>query len=604
MKCKDENIKISLSEFQYDEKLQLFRLPEEVRNFEQEYNYSDGNVEKYILSAIKRTNDLSDGSEELMRLAKDWPSYYHLGIGRSNVLKCLDLKSQIKVLELGSGCGAVTRYLGEKFKSVDCVEGSLLRAEITRERCRDLRNVKVFCSDINKVKFEQNYDMVTLIGVLEYSPVYASCDNKEDPFISFLKLAKSALKPDGILIIAIENKIGIKYWSGCQEDHTEKIYDGIHGYPIENTPKTFSKAEINDLLGKVGFKDIDFYYQFPDYKFATDIFSNVGDDRKQYFHNWISIPFSAYNIQRKNTFHEGLALKTLSEAGLLREFSNSFLIIAGNKSYICNKPDWIAKKFSLNRSYQYQCVTILKQNPEKNISKKRLNGEIDKKKVGTLKVGDIHLQVTHQVYDSPWYEGDSLVFDIYKAQYIKDFKSEILKIMREYYQELINRYHHGDKDAEGYPLLDGCSIDIILKNMIRNKENKLLPIDIEWCVEGNIPADFVVYRCILDISNIASIRIKNRDKFTMELLKNLFPQYGKFRHNKNKKTEDEFQNLTSNGANRSKITSLDILSLVHHNFARQLIIKVWYMLPNNLQSISRNTLNRVWLKIFYSFSRD
>ena len=159
----------------------------------------------YILRTIKNAKDINDDSDELMRGAKDWPSYYHMGIGRSNILKSLDISHDANVLEFGSGCGAITRYLGENFKSVDGVEGSLLRAQIARERCRDLKNVRMFCTNFKYTKFDPTYDIVTLIGVLEYAPIYfADQHNAKEACLSLLKLSKTALKSDGVLIIVIE----------------------------------------------------------------------------------------------------------------------------------------------------------------------------------------------------------------------------------------------------------------------------------------------------------------------------------------------------------------------------------------------------------------
>ena len=37
-----------------------------------------------------------------------------------------------------------------------------------------------------------------------------------NPFENFLKKIKSLLKPDGKLIVAIENKYGLKYWCGAR----------------------------------------------------------------------------------------------------------------------------------------------------------------------------------------------------------------------------------------------------------------------------------------------------------------------------------------------------------------------------------------------------
>jgi len=593
MKNAKDNKNVQLSQFEYDKIYQLFRLPEQIRSLEAEYAYSDGKVEKYIFSSINSASDISDNSEELMSLVKDWPSYYHLGIGRSNVLKCLDLKSKINVLELGSGCGAITRYLGENFESVDSVEGSLLRARITRERCRDLDNVRVFCSDIKQLEFENKYDVVTLIGVLEYSSVYFANDKKENPFRLVLELAKSALKPTGILIIAIENKIGLKYWSGCPEDHTGQIYDGIHGYPVDGTPMTFSKKEIGNFLNEVGFGDLNYYYCFPDYKFTTEALSDCGDEKQLHLHNWVNAPFNSYNIPRKYTFHEGLALKSISDAGLLREFANSFLIVAGNSSNIVEKPDWVAKKFTLNRLKEFQCITTLKLKPDRHIEKIRLNANNGKLNVGIIKNDDCILNISHNVCESTWHKGDLLTLEVYKALYKKDFKNEISNILQKYYQEISKRYYTGKTDEQEYPLLQGCAgIDAIFRNFIVNERSELIPIDTEWQVEGYIPADYLVYKCIMnDVSIIGENKINNVDKFTINIMRTFFPQYGKRRNKSNKVLNESFQKMVSNEVDVRKFFDAGrFSSIIHNKIIWNYIIIIWNKTPNFLKNLMKSTL--------------
>lgn len=584
----NEKMNIQFSEFEYDEVSKVFRLPEHVRHLEEKYNYSDGKIENYILSAIKNADDISDDSEELMRLSKDWPSYYHLGTGRSNILKCLDFKKkQIKVLELGSGCGAITRFLGENFESIDSVEGSLLRAKITRERCRDLSNVRVFCSDIKRVKFEPEYDIVTLIGVLEYAPVYFSNDNNQNPFHALLKLVKPALKSDGVLIIAIENKIGLKYWSGCPEDHTGKIYDGIHGYPTKGQPETLSKSEMNNLLNEMGFNNQYYYYIFPDYKFATDALSDNGDDKKLHLHNWINVPFNSYINPRKITFQERLALKTICDAGLLKEFANSFLIVTGNNSDIINKTDWAAKKFSMSRLKEYQCITTLKLTPEPFVEKLRLNGSNDRTNVGIVKSGDCQFNVSHNISNSDWHKGDLLNLEIYKILNNEDFKKEISKIFQKYYQEIFKLYYTGENDEDGYPLLQGCAIDSIFKNIIINDKKEFIPIDTEWQAEDSIPADYVSYRCIIiDIANIANINTGNLDNFTIDLQKILYPQYGVRRNNRNKELEESFQNHVSNNLYIGKFVARGKLSpLMQNKIILDATMIVYRKMPDFIKNI-------------------
>ena len=592
MKNKEDKMNIKLSEFQYDDDSQLFRLPEQIRHLEEKYTYSDGKIEKYILSAIKNATDISDDSEELMRLSKDWPSYYHLGIGRSNIIKCLDLNKQINVLELGSGCGAISRCLGERFESVDCVEGSFLRAKITRERCIDLNNVRVFCSDIKRVEFEPMYDVVTLIGVLEYAPVYFPNDNNINPFHTFVEIAKRALKPDGVLIIAIENKIGLKYWSGCPEDHTGKIYDGIHGYPVEGTAKTFSKSEINDLLNEMGFSNINYYYSFPDYKFATDVLSDNGDERTLHLHNWINVPFKSYNNPRISTFEERLALKTLSDAGLLKEFANSFLVVAGNNSAIAGKPDWAVKKFTQCRVKDYQCVTTLKLTPEPYVEKIRLNGSNDRKNIGIVRSKDIQLNISHNISNSTWYKGDSLILKIHKALYKDNFVDELSKILQEFQQTLFKLYSTGENDEDGYPLLQGCALDIMCRNIIVNDSNELIPFDTEWQVDGSIPADYVSYRCLrYDIASIANYKIGDLDKFIINQQKKLFPQYGRSRNKRNQDLENSFQKRVSNNIGiENLIVAGRFSQIIHNKIIWDVIIKLWNKMPSSIKKQAKHIL--------------
>lgn len=62
----------------------------------------------------------------------------------------------------------------------------------------------------------EKYDYITFIGVFEYAACYT--DN-ENPFSYMLQLVERHLAPGGKIVIAIENRLGLKYWAGCAEDH-------------------------------------------------------------------------------------------------------------------------------------------------------------------------------------------------------------------------------------------------------------------------------------------------------------------------------------------------------------------------------------------------
>src|SRR5260221_847993 len=91
-------------------------------------DYLDG-AERSLLEALQSAGDVSLFSHELRLRVHDWASLYHLTPYRATILDALGLTTRdAKVLELGAGCGAVTRWLGENFATVHALDGSLSRA--------------------------------------------------------------------------------------------------------------------------------------------------------------------------------------------------------------------------------------------------------------------------------------------------------------------------------------------------------------------------------------------------------------------------------------------------------------------------------------------
>ena len=109
------------------------------------FNYSDGEAsEKKLFQILSTSDDLSSSSAELERQIVDWPTEYHLSSARSNLLRPLNLNGITRVLELGCGCGSISRFLGEQEGvQVDAIEGSPTRAGLASLRCRDLPNVNI-----------------------------------------------------------------------------------------------------------------------------------------------------------------------------------------------------------------------------------------------------------------------------------------------------------------------------------------------------------------------------------------------------------------------------------------------------------------------------
>ncbi|MFN1862475.1 hypothetical protein ACK2FV_05650 [Clostridioides difficile] len=166
----------------------------------------------------------------------------------------------------------------------------------------------------------EKYDYITLIGVFEYAESYI---NSKKPYIEFLRIVKKHLKKNGKIIIAIENRLGLKYWAGCKEDHLGTYFEGLEGYREDKGIKTFSKNELEDIFKLVGFYKYNFYYPYPDYKLPITIYSDEYLPKLGELNN----NFRNFDLDRVVTFNETEVFDSIIKNNLFPIFSNSYLII-------------------------------------------------------------------------------------------------------------------------------------------------------------------------------------------------------------------------------------------------------------------------------------
>lgn len=282
--------------------------------------YSDGDIENTLLEIVKTHPESEYG--KVIEEKASWPVLYHLSPMRTNLIEWIDFKEDTdSVLEVGAGCGALTGIISQKAKQVTCIELSKRRSMINAVRHKDLKNIEIYVGNFEDI--EPNlleFDVVMLIGVLEYSKSYI---HSSKPYVELLKKIFKHLNPGGQLILGIENKLGMKYWAGCPEDHTGRYFDSIEGYPQSGAVCTFSKKELEGLLCQAGYRNIKFYYPYPDYKFPLTIYSDSYLPLKGGLK-----PAPNLSGDRLVVFDESRAYDSILDAGLFPEFSNSFLIFA------------------------------------------------------------------------------------------------------------------------------------------------------------------------------------------------------------------------------------------------------------------------------------
>ena len=317
--------------------------------------YSDGDIEDVIIQSLDAGNDVSG--------YKNGAVFHNFTDARENLINWYPFKEDASVLEIGAGMGALTGILCNQCKNVVSLEQSPKRADIIRKRHRNEENLQVICDDIYEHSFTEEFDYILLIGVLEYVGINSDDD---DPYTKILARINELLKPDGKLLLAIENQYGLKYWCGAAEDHTGIPFDGISGYDSKGYTtrynnvgvRTFSRNVLKDLLQRCGFQQQRWYYPLPDYKFPMAIFSDGYLPQESDIE---SIKFS-YPIESVLIANEKNIYKEVISNGVFPFFSNSFFVEASaekmEESYVMYA--------SLKRDYkmEYRIATLITSQKE------------------------------------------------------------------------------------------------------------------------------------------------------------------------------------------------------------------------------------------------
>ena len=445
------------------------------------FEYSDGEeAQSYIAQTIAQATDRGSLSTELASQIRDWSSEYHLSPLRSNLLRALNLDDRGPILEIGAGCGAITRYLGELNLDVDAVEGSYDRACIARLRCADLENVEVHAINVNDLSLpDKHYGLVCFIGVLEYAQRFSGIEQSpEEAVLHLLAKAKQALRPGGAIVIAIENRLGFKYLFGAGEDHYGLAYEGIHDYPHFAGIKTYSKTTWEHLLSKYDLA-YEFLYPFPDYKLPEQVLSD--HYVQKYPQSW-----SHVTTTPPRDYHGLIAdpgtipfWETVGQANRLGDFADSFLIVAAND--ITTAQTTASRDFihvsNTQRKPQYRTVTEKLRGTETTI--KRL---LDPNTRAT--VSEKLIQLTP--LEEPFHAGIPLANEWEMHLRIKPSEATFLSLIEPYYAFIESTFLG--------PLEQRNLLDLTPMNIMVMPNGSHKAFDLEWQTDFSLTPEFILFR--------------------------------------------------------------------------------------------------------------
>ncbi len=468
--------------------------------------YSDGSIESEILEAF-----IGGDNEELLYRSSEWPILYHLSDVREDVLEWCNIDSNAQVLEIGSGCGAITGVLARKSKKVTCVELSERRSLINAERNKEKNNIEILLGNFQDIEPSLGlYDVITLIGVLEYAKLYIKCQN---PYVEMLKIAKKHLSKNGKLIIAIENKMGLKYWNGAVEDHTGRLYSGLNDYVDDDEVRTFSYKELESLLNEANFYSHKFYCPVPDYKLPQMIYSYEFQPKPGAIRTYRT----NYSKTRMYNFYEDIANDQLCSDGMFGYMANSYVVITSNQ-----EEQVLFAKYNRERKEEYRISTTIKFTEQgivvikSPLSLDAVNHVISMKRKADMLTGVIPMKIVNgnivgnefvtnyivgKTLDEIMYEcrNSTEKFVCQTKEYLEAFylpkQSELIQFEKT--ADFIKVF--GDVNIDNTYSYKISNIDLLFSNIIIDENQEVYAFDFEWVFDFPIPYRYISWRAIKEV---------------------------------------------------------------------------------------------------------
>lgn len=462
--------------------------------YNQSKDYNLTSVEKEIVEIIKKNNrneyhKVIQGDDRLEIILA-------LSDLRRNILDWYPFKENANILEIGANFGEITGLLCDKALKVVSIEGSLKKAQAIKNRHDSYENLELIVGNLEDIKLNEKFDYITLIGTLEN--IDKIDYNTIDKYICILK---KYLKDNGTILLALDNKLGIKYFSKTN----------LTGINVTNSFKKniFSLEEIEKKIKSFDLRNKKIYYPMPDYKLTNVIYT----DEK---------PMSKDNLSRNIIYNSQDTIKFYDENPVYREiiqednklfnkFVNSYLIELSN-SEITSK-DICLISFSNMRKSQYRIKTIVGK--EKVF--KYAENENSKVHIENIKKNiDIMLECGLKTLDS--YDENRIISKYVDAKTLDEIIIELIKenniekaigLMKLFRSELLNKL---EKCSSNKNVFDKYKIEYnkeVLNDMTFVKfglwdlifqncfyiNNEFFFYDQEWR-EENLPFEFIIYRSI------------------------------------------------------------------------------------------------------------
>ncbi len=274
---------------------------------------------------------------------------YALSEQRELLLEWYDFDSQEELLQVGADYGAMTGLYRSVVRSVTVLDTEEKALETVRLRYPGAKNIVYEQGSLSQYRDQifdagKRFQYIVMTGF------------PEEEWDSQIRAAKDLLKETGVLIVAVANALGMKYWAGTAREEGE-----------------LAKGRLVRLLcgdsGEQGY--LRFYYPMPDYRVPVSIYSDEYLPKK----GDLTRVTPAYDYPRYHMMDMGQGFDAVCEEGLFDLYANSYLVFWSPKERELQKNERIFIKYNKTRRDQFQIKTCIcrRRSEERYVEKAALS---------------------------------------------------------------------------------------------------------------------------------------------------------------------------------------------------------------------------------------
>jgi SAM-dependent methyltransferase len=419
---------------------------------------------------------------------------------------------------VGAGAGALSRYLGELGLEVVALEGRPSLAAVAAERCADLPDVEVVCGPVGELGDTEGFDVVLVCGVLEHAGAAGLGTAGPE---ELLDMVRNLCRPQGTLVLAIENRLGLKYLLGYADDHLGRPWIGLEGYPDHPGVQTWSRRELTASVAEAGFGHQGWLFPFPDHMLPTGVLTEAAyaePDVVRFVDQLVSNPIVDYANAPELLTDDRAAHASLVAGGLGPDVANSFLVVASadpTATASMLEPGVLAWRFGDERRRQWLRTTIVRGDGRgaRAVSQRREHGPAGEERAahatatgrgsvaadGSVQQGWLTQRL---VGDAPYTVGPTVQQVALDALRRHDLAAcgDVLRRWRGHLRALERPApaapHHPYRDEQTTAVLPDDHLDVALDNFVVADGDHLVFIDPEWVADGGVDAAVVVDRAL------------------------------------------------------------------------------------------------------------